>query len=396
MHSLGSAGVELSQTSSQQKPKPRKVLRGDSAEELSRQEAQTPKHASPLDDLAPQAGSVGIELVNQSFISQVTNEHNAAQTDMIERSLAEDREAESTWAELATDGLRTAESSSIELRQMNSESQHSSEGAQVTNEAAPLIQPGNNSNLEPQSSSGNEHAILIAASEEEQDTMQDAPKQQSAASREMDRVWYKERPVQLTIAGYTLIAFLYNCSDELIPLFAAAPPSIGGVGLLANQLAVPLISSGIVLMWYAVYGYPWFQKKYGAIICCRIGLLATAPFILLIPVAHYASASVVASQAVLCVVLACKAMAATNSFSASMILVNNAAPMHALGKVNGTGQMLASFVRAVGPALAGVVWGSTAQLGLPGSQFISFAFVAAIACLTQFVYVFLKLPSLDR
>ena len=94
--------------------------------------------------------------------------------------------------------------------------------------------------------------------------------------------------------------------------------------------------------------------------------------------------------------LACKAMAATNSFSASMILVNNAAPMHALGKVNGTGQMLASFVRAVGPALAGVVWGSTAQLGLPGSQFISFAFVAALACLTQFVYVFLKMPSLDR
>ena len=388
------------------------MLRGDSAEELSWQQGQTPKHASPLDDLAPQAGTVGIELVDQSFITQVTHEHFEALAEKIEdedllkqpasegdtavSSSSELHATEQHAAGLATTDRSRPETSSVELQEMGSAHQDIAQDAETTSETAPLVQTSN-SHLDSDRGQGSDHATPIADSEEQEPLQgHNAAQQDSAAMRELNRVWYKERPVQLTIAGYTLIAFLYNCSDELIPLFAAAPPSIGGVGLLANQLAVPLIVSGIVLMWYAMYGYPWFQRNYGAVISCRIGLLATAPFILLIPVAHYASASVAASQVVLCVVLACKAMAATNSFSASMILVNNAAPMHALGKVNGTGQMLASFVRAIGPALAGVVWGSTASLGLPGAQFISFSFVAALACLTQFVYVFLKMPMPDK
>lgn len=67
-------------------------------------------------------------------------------------------------------------------------------------------------------------------------------------------------------------------------------------------------------------------------------------------------------------------MAETTSFSSSLIVVNNAAPKHAMGKVNGTGQMLASFVRAVGPALAGVLWGGSMQLSFFGHQFLPFAF----------------------
>ena len=189
---------------------------------------------------------------------------------------------------------------------------------------------------------------------------------------------------------YGSIAFLYNFADELTPLFAATPPATGGIGLLASQLAVPLVFCGIVLMAYAVYGYPWFQKKYGAKLSCRFGLIATAPFVLLIPVAHYFAWSVLASQLTLCAILGFKSMGATNAFSGSMILVNNAAPRHALGKVNGAGQMVASFVRAIGPAMAGVVWGFTTQLNLPQKQFLPFAFVSLVSLLTQFVYVFVK------
>ena len=180
--------------------------------------------------------------------------------------------------------------------------------------------------------------------------------------------------------------------DELTPLFAAAPPAIGGVGLLASQLAVPLVFCGVVLMWYAIYGYPWFQRNYGAGFSCRVGLLVTAPTVLLIPVAHYFSWSVVAAQLALCVILGLKSMGAANAFSGSMILVNNASPKHAFGKVNGCGQMVASFVRAIGPAGAGLVWGGTAQLQLAGKQFMPFAVVTAVALLTQLLYVFVKLP----
>lgn len=149
-------------------------------------------------------------------------------------------------------------------------------------------------------------------------------------------------------------------------------------------------------MIYAVYGYPWFQRKYGAKVSCRVGLTATAPFVLLIPIAHYFSWSVAAAQLMLCVILGFKSMGASNAFSGSMILVNNASPRHALGKVNGAGQMVASFVRAIGPAMAGIVWGSTTQLHTPGKQFFPFAFVSVVSLLTQLVYVFVKLPVSDK
>ena len=205
-------------------------------------------------------------------------------------------------------------------------------------------------------------------------------------------VWYRERAVQLTVIGYGLIAFIYNTADELTPLFAAASPAVGGAGLLANQLAVPLGVCGIVLMLYAVLGYPKCLERYGAAMSCRIGLLATAPLILVTPVAYYVSDSVVAAQLMLCLILGIRIMAETNSFSSSLIMVNTAAPKYAIGKVNGSGQMLASLVRALGPALAGVLWGSSLQLNFPGHQFIPFAALSIVAAGTQFIYVVLKLP----
>ena len=377
------AGVELSHAVSQGQRKGRKVVRGDSAEELSWQEPNSPKlHAPPVDGLAAQAGTIGIEVVSEGCIHEIITEHNSAKPAAAELQMAESANADQGSPKL----------SSVELRDMSDR-----EGLNTTSSAMPEQASRDGVHTEhaaaQQQPTTDKTAILIASGDLTRAEQEAKSLQKAASMQEADRVWYRERPVQLTIAGYTSIAFLYNCSDELTPLFAAAPASIGGIGLTASQLAAPLVFSGLVMMGYAVYGYPPFQKKYGAITGCRIGLLATAPFVLLIPVAHFASSSIVAAQVVLCVVLGLKGMAATNSFSASMILVNNAAPRHALGKVNGTGQMLASFVRAVGPALAGVVWGSTTQLGVSGAQFISFAAVAVLAGLTQFLYVFLKMPA---
>ncbi len=43
-------------------------------------------------------------------------------------------------------------------------------------------------------------------------------------------------------------------------------------------------------------------------------------------------------------------------FTPAMLLVNLAAPPKDLGSVNGVGQTVSSLVRAMGPALGGVLW----------------------------------------
>ena len=62
--------------------------------------------------------------------------------------------------------------------------------------------------------------------------------------------------VLLTLGGYGTIAFIYNLEDELMPLYASAPLSVGGLALATSQLAVPLILGGLSVALFALWGYP--------------------------------------------------------------------------------------------------------------------------------------------
>lgn len=58
------------------------------------------------------------------------------------------------------------------------------------------------------------------------------------------------------------------------------------------------------------------------------------------------------------------------------ILVNNVAPPHQMGRVNGAGQMLASLARAAGPFVGGLLWGLSVKFsGIPGHQFLVYMIV---------------------
>ena len=181
---------------------------------------------------------------------------------------------------------------------------------------------------------------------------------------------------------------------ELVPIYASAPLHDSGVGLQSSQLALPLSLSGLVLMAWAVFAYPLCQQRFGTVASVRAGLLAGCPLIMSIPVATLVGANKLAAQLYLCLSLSLKNVAATHAFTSSMILVNHAG-RHALGPVNGAGQMLASFVRAIGPALAGVIWGFSLHMSLPGSQFLPFATAAIVALLNQFIYLLVS-PSLAK
>ena len=70
-------------------------------------------------------------------------------------------------------------------------------------------------------------------------------------------------------------------------------------------------------------------------------------------------------------------------------MVNSAAPRDAMGAVNGFGQGLASFVRAAGPALGGLMWGLSTTVKAPAHQFLPFACVAVGFVATQMLYALL-------
>jgi hypothetical protein len=127
-----------------------------------------------------------------------------------------------------------------------------------------------------------------------------------------------------------------------------------------------------------------------------MGLLQTVPLALMIPLA---TLSFVNPTLIFYLAMAAKAIAGTNAFTGSIILVNAVSPKESLGAINGVGQTLASAVRAAGPALGGLFWAWSLtffkSLGFEstwGHQFLPFLFAAVVAVATLAVYAKVKMP----
>ena len=72
--------------------------------------------------------------------------------------------------------------------------------------------------------------------------------------------WHKQRRVVTALLGYGLIAFFYNILDEITPIFASARVADGGLGFSPSQLAPSLMFGGLVLMTWALRGFPWLMR----------------------------------------------------------------------------------------------------------------------------------------
>lgn len=66
-----------------------------------------------------------------------------------------------------------------------------------------------------------------------------------------------------------------------------------------------------------------------------------------------------------------------------------------MGAVNGASQAAASFVRAVGPALGGAMWGLSVSLPFQGHQLLPFALTAAGFAAPLCILTFVNLASLN-
>ncbi|DBA77754.1 TPA: hypothetical protein ACH3X2_008445 [Trebouxia sp. C0005] len=212
-------------------------------------------------------------------------------------------------------------------------------------------------------------------------------------AEEAAKPWYKQSIVTVCLAGGGLITLFMNYLDELAPIFASAKPAAGGLGMPEHQFAWPLTFGGLVLMLYSLLLYPRNQKRWGYRKCCKMGLLLSIPSSLVLPFAHTFVQIPWATQACMFVGIAVRSIAKIMALSSSTIIINTVAPMKQIGSVNGASQTLNALARAIGPFIAGIVWGLCADSGVPGKQYIPFlgSIVGVVA--TDILYMYIVLPS---
>jgi hypothetical protein len=185
-------------------------------------------------------------------------------------------------------------------------------------------------------------------------------------------------------------------TEQVTPIYASSPSGSGGLEMTTSQLSIPLSVFGVSLLLFAVFGFRRVERLLGVRPLARAGLFLSVVAWMLHPVASLAMPNETAAMAILCVAHVGKAVSQTSTFTSAMVLINVTAPNGQLGRVNGMGQSIASFVRGAGPAIGGYVWALTLGTGLPGHQFIVYSGLALTSLATVTLYgPHLRIPALD-
>ncbi|KAL3147618.1 hypothetical protein ABBQ38_014668 [Trebouxia sp. C0009 RCD-2024] len=212
-------------------------------------------------------------------------------------------------------------------------------------------------------------------------------------SDDPDKPWFKQGTVTICLAGGGLITLFMNYLDELAPIFASAQPKAGGLGMPEHEFAWPLTFGGLVLMLYSLFLYPKNQKRWGYKMCCKIGLLLSVPSSLVLPFAHTFVHMQWFTQGCMFVGIGVRSIAKIMALASSTIIINTVAPMKQIGSVNGASQTLNALARAIGPFVAGIAWGFSADSNIPGKQYLPFLGSVVGVVATDILYMYIVLPD---
>ena len=205
--------------------------------------------------------------------------------------------------------------------------------------------------------------------------------------------WHQHRVVVVCMAAGGLVTLFMNYLDELTPIYASAQPSAGGLGMPAHQFAWPLTFGGLVLMVYSLFFYPRDQKRWGCLKCCKIGLWLSVPSLLILPFAHTFVQTQWAMQAWLFLGIGLCTICKLMALASAAIIINTVAPVDQIGSVNGAAQTLQGLARSLGPFFAGIIWGSSADTGIPGKQYLPFLVSIVGVITTAVTYMYVVLPA---
>eukprot|EP00842_Homolaphlyctis_polyrhiza_P001507 jgi/Hompol1/2357/HPOL_005965-RA len=194
-------------------------------------------------------------------------------------------------------------------------------------------------------------------------------------------------PAVAAISGYGLLSFQNIIYDETFPLWAVTLPP-DGLGFSSHDIGTCLSIMGVLTMFFQLVLYPWISQR---ITCFKLYRFTLPIYIVTFGLLPVVSSVLSTDPALaplkwilLLMLMASRFFTGVTCFTSIMIMVSNAAKPGQLGIVNGVGQTCAAGVRALGPALGGVLWAWSRQSGLPfpfDSRFL-FMFMAFLALIS--------------
>lgn len=166
------------------------------------------------------------------------------------------------------------------------------------------------------------------------------------------------KPVVLSIFNYGLLALAFIIFDESLPLFLKLDQSRGGFGYKSNDIGFVLSTAGGIMFTFTIFILPKIANS-EKINLYRIGGIGTVITFLIFPILNGVLNEIGRKWewSLLIFFVTCKNVFATLDFTAVCVLVNETAINEdELAPINALGQTIASFCRAMGPGIGGLLW----------------------------------------
>lgn len=227
----------------------------------------------------------------------------------------------------------------------------------------------------------------------------DKPKKHIPSPYNLDNILL-QRIVLLSTCSYGFLCMSYIILEETLPLFLKLSHDEGGFDFSSVKIGLLLSLSGGGMLFFSYFLLPKFASKSKKWMF-KTGTFFCLPIIFLFPLMssfnlyliNHVDPSIypyIFWPIMVCIVIF-KNMCGSLQFTAVMIQVNHSVPSECLGAVNGLGQSMAAFARAIGPALGGIFWSLSIR-----NHFVLFNFIiTAVVMLIAYYLNYLLPKSID-
>eukprot|EP01010_Urceolus_cornutus_P003216 NODE_437_length_1670_cov_226.817397_g341_i0.p1 GENE.NODE_437_length_1670_cov_226.817397_g341_i0~~NODE_437_length_1670_cov_226.817397_g341_i0.p1 ORF type:complete len:421 (+),score=84.98 NODE_437_length_1670_cov_226.817397_g341_i0:253-1515(+) len=188
-----------------------------------------------------------------------------------------------------------------------------------------------------------------------------------------------QREVFCTSFMYGLICLGRTVSLEALPLWGAASNHIGGLEFSSNQIGTVTSVSGVTFAVFQLFLFSPLCRKFGPSLTFKMLCLLYVPAALIQGLAGLTAAnSPVLTWIILLTMESTKNVCTSGTSAAIFIIANDIVAQEYSGTVNGIAQSFASVARAIGPALAGILFSKTANDGMsfPFNYYVTFVVLA--------------------
>ncbi|KZT07602.1 MFS general substrate transporter [Laetiporus sulphureus 93-53] len=194
-------------------------------------------------------------------------------------------------------------------------------------------------------------------------------------------------PVLLSVANYGALAFLDIAYRAIQPLFYSMPIELGGLGLNPATIGAVLGSFGLMNGIFQASFFARIVRRYGPKRVFMMGMAIFVPLFMLFPIINAMARKAGMTRAVWFMVMFQLAVSVIMDMSYGCIFmyVTSSAPnKRSLGATNGIAQLVASILRAIGPASATSLYALSLEENWLGGYGV-YAILVAVSCLLIFV-----------